>query len=293
MAYIIGLIVLLIVLGAMRVRARKNRKPEAATKAPPQHLEAAPGMLSELLNSPHLTAQQIADRIRSKKDFNALLREIDRLNRKLGSAGISEKNYDKIADLSNKLQEAENIAQAKTIAWQLIVAESLDVPSEILAHAFKIYAADDTTIDRKALERDGVSWWTSLDPYSEPEDAPKSLAALRAFRKIVEGDGSVEDKVHAIDKLYAKMKDLFEGILVPSESLSAGQQWVAQVLTAQGLPNARDLVASGVLTGDNVLKIDSTEFKKRKGVGSARFKQFVEFQNRMRAVAGKHGDGGH
>jgi hypothetical protein len=222
------------------------------------------------------TVEQMVENIKSKNDFKALEREQAKVDRQMQRVG--EKSYDRVVDYANRLQEVESRAQSKTIGWQLIVAESIDVPSEILSQAYKVFAPDDKSIDARALKRDHLSWWLKLDPYDDVENEPEWLLDLRAFRVIVEGQATVSEKIAAINELYARDGQTLAQIFVPREPLTAGQEWVARELEAQGLPLAVPLVAEGVTTAADVLKIDAADFGKRKGVGPARLKQFVEFQ---------------
>ena len=227
------------------------------------------------------TAQQIADSIKSKEDFEALMREQENVAERMKNP-ISEESYYRDCDYTNKLQEAEGLAQCKALGWQLIVEANMNVPLVILNHAFKIYAPGDNSIDAKALKLEGLSWWFKIDPYREAQQAPDWLPALKSFRTIAEGAYSVSEKITKIDVLYAEMEPLFLGILEPCPPLSAGQEWVASALSAEGMPFSRELVAEGVLTVEDILKIDENDFKKRKGIGPAKLKKFVEFQQLVR-----------
>jgi hypothetical protein len=226
--------------------------------------------------TPRLEVAERLAKIKSKRDFEQLQHEIERLENTDYKTGAAN---DRANAKLEFLREVEGWAWDTTIGCQLQIEGDIGTPLSTLQYAFKVVKPDDPIFaNGKSVE------WVDLGLDDLPETVPTWVEPLKRLRAVIESDATLAEKIRRIDAAYAKHADALEPIFDPEPPLSAGLAWRADDLAEQGLPKAAMLVAEGVVTDEDVLKIVPDEFEKRKGVGSKSKAALVEFQERLRAA---------
>ena len=122
-----------------------------------------------------------------------------------------------------------------------------------------------------------------FDLYDE-EDAEEPevfLSSLKKFRTLIESGKDTNTTIKKINEICASDAEFHEEFFDIDESISAGEQWFAEALSEDGLPNAYDFYAEGYRTPRQCLNIDPNEYSNRKGVGPKGLKQLQDYQAKV------------
>ena len=229
------------------------------------------------------TPEQVAAAVETPVQFRALWRRMERAEEAMHNAS-SEAAYDRAAARHDLLQEAISIVERKTLAWQYIPSLGLDTPLSVLENAYRVFPASEYEAARAQLGGDEHDWY-GLDAGGEDVEKPESyFNGLKKFREIVESDMPREEKAAEITKQCGRYRALKgEFFETGKGAMKLGDQWLVGELHDDGMPKAEEMFLQGYRSPEDCLKIDPTEFAKRKGVGPKTVAKLEAYQDKVRA----------
>lgn len=273
-----GLLKWLIIIGfglwALSKISSQTSKPMKNTKK-----STASGAVSYSKEDILAEAQEIADKVKTPKQFSALEERLDKAQDRAAEAE-SDKAIANAERKARVLEEALSLAGNKAYGWQFIPDLDLTIPKKLLENAYKVFSPADYEKAKIELSSDDRDWY-KLDAWDEPEELELDVKSLLKFREIVESDLPQDVRERKVNELVDKDDTLAE-FFDSEDVLSPGQQWFAMVLKEDGLPKAEELYAEGYTTPEACLEIDPNEFLKRKGVGPKTVEKLKQYQEKVR-----------
>lgn len=236
------------------------------------------GLLSMLFSFGGSEAEKISKEITTIKEFRALEKKVENSITSMSNTN-TEKAYDKACNRHDILEKALELASKKTLQWQFIPKIDIYTSSNILKYAHKIFSNEEYEEIHASIGEQ--SDWYSMTGWDEGDEPEAYTTTLIKLQTIIENDNSQEEKIKKITALVSKEKILNE-LFFKEKDLTAGEQWFAGLLEKKGLPLAFELYKEGYTNEAKCLEIDPQEFSKRKGVGTKKVEQLVEFQTKIK-----------
>jgi hypothetical protein len=215
--------------------------------------------------------------IKTKDDYEKLNKQIELLNKKYESTNSDDESK-KIEKEIEKLDKIWETTRDKVWGWQFIPELTLlETDDKIFDLAYKIFEnkkdVNDIIKNHPEYEND----FTELTFEDDPEDRPAYIATLKQINYISKEDIHLNEILKKIDDL-SKPYEKYLKLYLSDSQLSVGQFVVASILANEKAPIPFILVQEGYINRDDYLKIDPTEFSKRKGVGPKTVQQLIDYK---------------
>lgn len=226
-------------------------------------------------------AQEIADKIKTPRGADGLEDRIDKAQLRLYDLETDKT----IANQERKIEildRALEIIEQKVFAYQYTPYLSLLTPAEKIEKAFKKFSVEEyqelvESFDPKQAH------WSELDRYMDYEEVDNSTKGLKKFRQIYDSDIDENEKWKKIKQLISSNEELKEEYFYDPD-ISPKDHFEMARLKEQGIPFVDMLFPEGFKVLDDYLNLDPVEFIKKKGIGPAKQKQLIEFQQNIKPL---------
>ena len=281
MSYVLwGIVALVVIIFLGGGGKKKRRKRGTSTRKKPTRTMSEKDKLAE--------ANAIANKVTSQAQLRALEERSEKaLERTMDlDIDLSEKALENAQKKADILEQAFDIASQKFYLWQFVPELDLHTPLEHIKSAYKIYPSSKLAEIQKSLPANETFWFGLYDE-EDAEEPEVFLSSLKKFRTLIESGKDTNTTINKINEICASDTSFHEEFFDIEETISAGEQWFAEELSEDGLPDAYDFYAEGYRTPIQCLNIDPAEYSSRKGVGPKRMKQLKDYQSKVLQRSGR------
>lgn len=227
-----------------------------------------------------LAAKEQAGKITSVAQLRALEERYERaLDRSMEAE--SEKSQSTAEKKAAILEKAVDIASVRTYLWQYVPDLELNTPISSLKYAYKTFPLLKIEEAKSQIRSDDHCWFDLDDP-EDAEEQDIIFESLVKFRKVVESSTSPATQIKKINAICEQDRAFLEEYFDESTSLSPGEQWFADKLEQDGLPDAHEFYELGYNTPEKSLTINVDDYAKKKGVGPKRVEQLNKYISKVK-----------
>ncbi len=226
-------------------------------------------------------AKEIASRVGSVAQLRALEERYEKALERTYEADGERAQVNAVRKAA-MLEKAYELASDRAYLWQFVPDLELSTPSVYLLNSHKVFPLKKIEEAKATLISDD-NYWYELDDPEDAEEPDPFLSSLIKFRKVVESEDEVNIQIRKINEICENDVLFSEEYFNAEERLTAGEQWFADVLAEDGLPNAYELYLEGFNSPSKCLEIDIVDYSKRKGIGPKSVAQLEAYQAKVEA----------
>lgn len=241
------------------------------------------------------TTKSLVESIETIDDIKKLESKLKEYEKEFAESSYEDKKYERLCKVyENAIYKAYDVV----FYYQFIPDYvELDTPMNILKMAYKVVEAKDFQEKRKETKSTKDEW----DEYSANDIGDDSIDDLIEkepiyLKDIIRIRGMIDKKLaygqikDEIDRVAIADITFFESFFVEDEDLSAGDQWIVDVLRDLGVPLPETLYSMGYDEPNKLLKIDFNELKNVNGFGPQRIEQLKKSVSKIRRLQSKNKD---